>query len=312
MKDQIIVGIIQDKPDYMNLSNSIEKAVNLISMAAQQGAELVVFGETWLCGYPAWLDTCPGINYWDHAPLKEVYAEIHRNALIIPGQEFDKLCQQAKQHNMVIVIGANEAVDSGKGNGSIYNSLLIINSDGELAVHHRKLVPTFTEKLLYAPGDGFGLKSISTSFGRIGGLICWEHWMPLSRYAMHESGEHIHVAVWPSVHEKHQLASRQYAFEGRCFVIAVGQIMHVRDIPAALELPGDLINKPDSLLLNGGSCIINPDGSFLMEPRFDSEGLIIQEISGISRLIEEKMTLDVSGHYNRPDIFNLQIDKTRT
>src|SRR5712692_5664499 len=120
-------------------------------------------------------------------------------------------CEAARDLKIAIVIGASERVDAGPGNGTLYNSLLTISEDGQLRNHHRKLVPTYTERLVWGNGDGRGLQAVSTSAVRIGGLICWEHWMPLARMAMHNSGEHIHVAVWPTVHELHQLASRHYA-----------------------------------------------------------------------------------------------------
>jgi predicted amidohydrolase len=212
---------------------------------------------------------------------------------------------------MVICIGVNEIVKTGIGNGTIYNSLLFIDANGSIVNHHRKLMPTFTEKLLYGIGDGHGLKASETHLGRIGGLICWEHWMPLTRQAMHNSGEHIHIAVWPWVHDIHQLASRHYAFEGRCFVVAVGQIMRVKDFPGELKLHDHLKNEPGELILKGGSCIIAPDGSYVLGPQIGDEGIIIHEITDLERIYKERMTLDTSGHYNRNDIFNFGINNER-
>ncbi len=311
MKKPVTVAIIQESPVFLNLGQSMEKALELIRKASGNGAKLIVFGETWLSGYPSWLDNCQDVNLWDHEPVKQVFALTHANSINVPGKETDQIGKLAKELGLTIVIGVNEKVESGKGNGSLYNSLLTITEDGRLANHHRKLVPTFTEKLVWAPGDGHGLNAVDAGFGRVGGLICWEHWMPQARQAMHESGEHIHVAVWPWVHDIHQLASRQYAFEGRCFVIAAGQILRAGDLPKGLKLKEDLPDDPEHLLLKGGSCIYAPDGSCLLEPQYDRNETIIIEIPDLEMTQRERMNLDVSGHYNRPDVFSLDINRKR-
>ena len=311
-KKSIKIGIVQSGAVHLDIERRMEKAVSLVEEAVKKGAELVVFGETWLSGYPSWVDQCPEVAYWGHEPTKEVFARMYKNSVNVPGKETKIFCDLARKHHIVICIGVNETVKTGIGSGTIYNTLLTIDANGEIVNHHRKLMPTYTEKMLYGTGDGFGLKASETHLGRIGGLICWEHWMPLTRQAMHNSNEHIHIAVWPWVHEIHQLASRHYAFEGRCFVVAVGQIMRVKDFPKELKLPQHLENKPDELSLKGGSCIIAPDGSYILEPQFDTEGVIIQEITDLERIYKERMTLDTSGHYNRPDVFDFSGHKKRT
>ena len=142
MKKSVVVGIIQDSPVYLDLDKSMEKAEILVKKAASKGAELIVFGETWLSGYPAWLDTCDEVNYWDHEPVKELFARTHQNSIEIPGKETNLLCKLAKQLKITIVIGVNAKNTTGKGNGSLYNSLLTITQEGKIANHHRKLVPT--------------------------------------------------------------------------------------------------------------------------------------------------------------------------
>ncbi|MDQ2659411.1 MAG: carbon-nitrogen hydrolase family protein, partial [Verrucomicrobiota bacterium] len=170
---------------------------------------------------------------------------------------------------------------------------------------------TYTERLVWGQGDSGGLRSVATPAGRVGGLICWEHWMPLARQTLHLAGEQIHVAVWPTVHEMHQLASRHYAFEGRCFVLAAGLIMRARDLPAELAPPPDLVGKPESFLLRGGSAVIAPNGRCLVESCFEEEKTIIAEID-LQMVEEERMTLDVAGHYSRPDLFDFRLrDLTR-
>ncbi|MDQ3119244.1 MAG: carbon-nitrogen hydrolase family protein [Verrucomicrobiota bacterium] len=306
MPDPVPVAIIQHAPVFMDLAASMAKAATLIAEAARDGARVVTLGETWLPGYPAWLDYCGGMALWDHAPTKAVFARLRQNSILVPGKETEQLAQLAGDHHLTLVIGVNERVDTGPGNGTLYNSLLTFNPEGALANHHRKLVPTHTERLVWGQGDGGGLDSVATPAGRIGGLICWEHWMPLARQALHVAGEQIHVAVWPTVHEMHQLASRHYAFEGRCFVLAAGLIMRVKDLPAELGAPPNLADQPESFLLRGGSAIIGPNGRYVVEPCFDQEKIITAELDPAA-VDEERMTLDVTGHYSRPDIFDLQV-----
>lgn len=307
MTSSFKLAIVQEGPVYLDLPRSIEKMVGIIQDAAAEEAELVVFGESWLTGYPAWLDHCSGYAIWDHEPTKAVFSRMYQNSITVPGPETDMLCKLAKEHKMVIVSGVNEVVNKGPGNRTIYNSMIIINADGQIANHRRKLMPTYTEKLLYGLGDGKGLEAVDTHIGRIGGLICWEHWMPLTRQAMHNSGEHIHIALWPRVHEMLQIASRAYAFEARCYVIAVGQIMYGRDFPQELDLPEHISNHPGGVVLNGGSSIIGPDGQFLLEPQYDMDGTFYCEMDGLDQIIKESMTLDVSGHYQRTDVFDFKI-----
>ena len=212
------------------------------------------------------------------------------------------MAQWAKDLQLTIVIGINEVLGKSGGGGTIYNSLLTFDENGVLVNHHRKLVPTYTEKLLYGLGDSRGLKTVETSFGKLGGLICWEHFMPLTRQAMHQQGEVVHVAVWPSVHEMLQVGSRHYAFEGRCFVIAAGQIIRVKDLPTELELPEHLKNEPEKMLCYGGSCVIAPNGQYLLEPQLHTEGVLICDLDNLQQVYGERMALDVVGHYARPDV----------
>jgi len=308
MSEKIKVAIIQASPVFMNLEASLAKAVELIGQAARAGANLVALGETWLPGYPAWLDHCPGAALWNHEPTKRVFARLRQNSVVMPGKETVRLGEAAREHNLILVIGINERVAHGPGNGTLFNSLLTFGPDGKLLNHHRKLVPTYTERLVWGQGDGEGLEAAETPLGRVGGLVCWEHWMPLARQALHVSGEHIHVAVWPTVHEMHQIASRHYAFEARCFVLAAGLIMRVSDLPHELSVPAELVGSPDKLLLRGGSAIIAPDGQYIAGPVYDEETVLAAEID-LSQIDQEKMTLDVSGHYHRPDVFDLGIKK---
>ena len=296
------VAIAQAAPVFLNLEESVEKAVRLTAEAAAKGARVVAFGETWLPGYPAWLDLCPGAASWDHPPAKRAHARLVENSAVIPGPETDRLCAAAREHAVVLVIGVHERVAAGPGHGTLYNAQLVVGPDGTILSRHRKLVPTHAERLVWGPGDGGGLEAVATPVGRVGTLICWEHWMPLARQAMHESAEEIHVACWPTVRDMYQVASRHYAFEGRCFVLAAGLITAARDLPSDLELPPDLKGRPDALVCAGGSCIIAPDGALLAGAVFDREEILIADLD-LGRIAEESMALDVTGHYNRPDVF---------
>jgi len=300
------VALVQASPVFNDLPASLDKAVGLIGEAAKMGAKLVAFGECWLAGYPAWLDLCPNVALWNHAPTKNVFAAMRQNSWIVGGLETATLAKAARENKVTVVIGANERVDSGIGNGTLYNALLTFDETGALVNHHRKLVPTYTERLVHGQGDGDGLNAVATGAGRVGGLVCWEHWMPLARQAMHNAGEQIHVAVYPTVHEMHQIASRQYAFEGRCFVLAVGLIMAASDLPNDLLPPTNA--DANALVLGGGSCLIAPDGSFVIKPVFDREEILTAEID-LSQIDREKMTLDVSGHYQRRDVFAFEINQ---
>ncbi|HEU4402027.1 MAG TPA: carbon-nitrogen hydrolase family protein [Candidatus Polarisedimenticolia bacterium] len=302
----IRVAAVQAAPVFLDLGGSVDKAVRLIGEAAGRGARVVGFGETWIPGYPAWLDLCPGAAVWDHPPAKRAYARLLENSVVIPGPETERLAEAARQHETVVVMGVHERVRPGPGHGTLYNTQIVFGGDGSILNRHRKLVPTHAERLVWGQGDGTGLEAVATPWGRVGTLICWEHWMPLARQVVHESAEEIHVAAWPAVPEMYQVASRHYAFEGRCFVLAVGQIIAARDLPRDLEPPPHLKGKPEALLYNGGSCIIAPDGSLLAGPVFDREEILIADLD-LGRIAEESMALDVTGHYNRPDLFEFRL-----
>jgi predicted amidohydrolase len=299
------VAAVQAAPVYTDLARSVEKASSLIAEAASLGSKLIVFPETWLPGYPAWLDCCRDVALWDHQPTKKVFARLMENSVIVPGPVTDALSKAAREHGVVLNISVHERVVEGPGRGTLYNTMLTIGSDGDLLNRHRKIMPTYTERMIWGQGDGSSLHAVATDAGRIGGLICWEHWMPLARQVLHESGEDIHIAAWPQVKEMNLIASRHYAFEGRCFVIACGAIMKPRELPPELEAIESLKLNPDSFVLNGGSAIIAPDGSVLAGPLFNQEAILTADLD-LSRITEENMSLDVTGHYSRPDIFDVK------
>lgn len=296
------VAAVQAAPVYLDLEASLDKARRLIAEAASTGARIVVFPETWLPGYPAWLDCCRDVALWDHPPMKRLFARLRENSVEVPGPVTATLAASAKEHEVVLNVSVQERVAEGPGRGTLFNTMLTFGPDGALLNRHRKIMPTYSERLIWGAGDGSSLKAVDTGQGRVGGLICWEHWMPLARHALHSSGEDVHVAAWPQVKEMNLVASRHYAFEGRCFVIACGGTLRFRDLPPELEVAESLAGRPDALVLNGGSAIIGPDGSLLAGPAWEEEVILTAELD-FARIAEESLTLDVTGHYHRPDIF---------
>lgn len=288
------------------LEAGLERTRQLTREAAAGGAQLVLFPETWLPGYPAWLDVCRDVGLWDHPPTKAVFARYRAESVDVAGPSGQALAAIARDSNVTLVVGVSERVASGPGYGTLYNSLLTYGPDGVLLNHHRKLMPTYTERLVWGQGDTSGLRAVDTPHGRVGGLVCWEHWMPLSRQALHDSGEDLHIAVWPTVQERHQIASRHYAFEGRCFVLAAGSLMRASALPVELERDPERAGDDEMFVLRGGSAIINPRGEYLAGPVFD-ESTILRASLDFTLLDEERMTLDVSGHYSRPDAFNFSV-----
>ena len=303
------VAAVQAAPVYLDLARSVEKAIRLISGAASQGAELIVFPETWLPGYPAWLDCCRDVALWDHPPVKKVFARLMENSVVVPGPATEALAAAARDQGVVLNISVHERVIEGAGRGTLYNTMLTFGSDGSLLNRHRKIMPTYTERMIWGQGDGSSLHAVDTDAGRIGGLICWEHWMPLARQVLHDSAEDIHIAAWPQVKEMNLIASRHYAFEGRCFVIACGAVMKASELPAELEPIESLKQALDSLVLNGGSAIISPDGSLLAGPVFNEEVILTADLD-LSKIAEENLALDVTGQYSRPDIFRVMLRRT--
>ena len=313
MTATVRVAIAQDEVA-SDLAQGIELTNARAADAARAGAALVVFPETWLPGYPAWLDVCRDAGLWDHPPVKAVFRRMAEQSVVVDGASGHELGAIARRHRIAMVIGIVERVDRGPARGTLFNSLLTFGPDGSLLNHHRKLVPTYTERLVWGPGDGAGIRAvdvpIQSSYARVGGLVCWEHWMPLSRQALHNSGEDIHVAAWPTVKEMLQIASRHYAFEGRCFVLAAGSLMRASALPTELEPHPAIVSSGDEFVLRGGSAIIAPNGSYLCEPVYDAPRLLVADLDlGLTK--EESMSLDVSGHYSRPDVFAFEINPGR-
>ena len=280
-----------------------DNTVRLAERAADSGARLIVFPETWLPGYPIWLDVCRDLNLWDSPALKSVFASYAQASVALGDETCHALTALARRLRCALVVGLSERGRAGDGPGTLYNSVLTFGEDGTLLNHHRKLMPTHTERLVWGLGDNAGVRTTIVAGVPVGSLICWEHWMPLPRQALHEAGEVIHAALWPMVKEMNHVASRHYAFEGRCFVLAAGAIMRTDALPAGLTLADGMATN--GLLLRGGSAVIGPDGSYLVDPVYDREEVLVADLP-LRRVVEEQMTLNVAGHYSRPDCYQLR------
>jgi predicted amidohydrolase len=302
------VAIAQASPALLDGPASVETVRDRIAAAGRDGVQLLAFPETFVPGYPFWADAGT-FGRWEHGPSKEVHRRLLDNALEVPGEATGRIGQACADAGVVAVVGVHERDRRGR---TLWNALLTFDADGRLAGHHRKLVPTFGERMVWMQGDAAGLRVHRTAAGPVGGLICWEHWMPAPRQVLHDGGEAVHVAAWPHVREAYLLASRHYAFEGRCFVLAAGMVLHRDQVPA--DFPADLMppaeDMPDGFLLAGGSCILGPGAEMIAGPAGPEETLLAAELD-LERIGAESLSLDTGGHYARPDLFRLQVDRRR-
>ncbi len=308
MENILKVALGQISPVWLNKVATLKKIEATIKNAAKEKAELIVFGEALLPGYPFWLALTDGAQ-WDKKVNKELHAHYVRNSIQIEAGELDSICQLAKEHKIAVYLGIMERAKN-RGGHSIYASLVYINQEGEIKSVHRKLQPTYDERLTWAPGDGNGLQVHSLKQFTVGGLNCWENWMPLPRAALYGQGENLHIAVWPgSVHNTKDI-TRFIARESRSFVISVSSLMQKSDFPDDTPHLNAILAKAPETLANGGSCIAGPDGEWVIEPVLKKEGLIFQNLD-FNRVYEERQNFDPVGHYSRPDVTKLKVNRER-
>ncbi|MDC0007060.1 carbon-nitrogen hydrolase family protein [Winogradskyella sp.] len=308
MHSTLKIAMAQIAPVWLDKSATLKKIENSIIDAAKQKCELVVFGEALLPGYPFWLALTGGAE-WNTKLNKELHAHYVQNSICIEKGELDSVCKLAKTHNIAIYLGIIER-PTDRGGHSIYASLVYINEDGFIKSVHRKLQPTYDERLTWSPGDGNGLKVHDLKAFRVGGLNCWENWMPLPRTALYGQGENLHIAVWPGSDHNTKDITRFIARESRSFVVSVSSLMSNADFPKNTPHIDAILKNAPKVLANGGSCIARPDGEWLVKPVLHKEGLIIQTID-FNRVLEERQNFDVVGHYSRPDVTKLTVNTER-
>ena len=304
---QLSVAIVQSAPVPLAVGDGIAKAVKLAREAIRGGAELVAFGETFLGGYPLWLDEAPGAALWDHPGTKALHRIMLEQAIVANDERLLPMQELVDESGAIISIGTHERIRQ-----SLYNNQLTFRP-GQPVLDHRKLEPTHGERLIWMRGDGSTIGVHQAGWGTVGSLICWEHWMPLARAAMHNLGESVHVAAWPTVREEYAIASRHYAMEGRCFVLAAGLVQTKDDLLDGLERVGgdsaarELLTAIEGNVLNrGGSLIAAPDARIVTQAGAGEE--ILYATLDLSEIGATLTSLDTDGHYSRPDVFELSVD----
>ncbi|PSS10860.1 hypothetical protein M430DRAFT_69306 [Amorphotheca resinae ATCC 22711] len=304
------VAAVQASPVSFDLHGSLQKVAQFTAEAASQGAELVAFPEAFLSAYP-WRYAFDATIGTREPRGRQWYAKYYESSLAVPSPEFDTLCGIARENKVILSIGIIE-----KDGGTLYCCALLIGKDGALLSKHRKLIPTAAERLVWGRGSGDGLEVVDTEYGKVGGLICWENYMPAARLALYQRGVQIYIA--PNADDLPAwVASMQHiAKEGRCFVISVNQFCKVSDFPADYPpfTPGHHDRNPeglpwakDDILNHGRSCIVGPLGEFIVEPLVDKEGILYATLN-LTELAESRMDFDPVGSYSRPDIFQLSVN----
>lgn len=309
MKDSTLtIGMAQISPVWLNRELTTEKVEATMERAAEKNVALLVFGEGFIPGYPFWLNLCGGAR-WETDLNKKLYSHYVSNAVSIEKGHLDGITQRSKKYGMAIYLGVIErALD--RGNHSLYCSLVFVNPYGEIKSVHRKLMPTYDERLVWGQGDGHGLRTHSLKGFTLGALNCWENWMPLVRASLYAQGVNIHCASWPGSVLNTRDITRFIAREGRTFVVSVSSLMRKSDFPSDTPYLEEVLSNAPDTLANGGSCIANPDGCWLVEPIVEQQGVFTAEVS-LSKVFQERQNFDPSGHYARPDVTKLKVNRKR-
>ena len=306
--DSLTVGLVQMAPVWLDRTRTLEKMLVQVAAAADAGCHLVAFGEALLPGYPFWLERTNGAVF--NSPVqKEIHAHYLDQAVQIEAGHLDALCGAAHTHGIAVIAGCIER-PADRGGHSLYASLVYIAADGVIQSVHRKLMPTYEERLAWSPGDGHGLRVHRLGAFTVGGLNCWENWMTLARAALYGQGEDLHVANWPGSRRNTQDITRFIAVEARSFVLSVSGLMRKSDFPAGTPHLDVILAGSEDVLADGGSCVAAPDGSWVVEPVVGEERLIVATIDH-RRVREERQNFDPAGHYARPDVTQLIVNRQR-
>lgn len=300
------IAIIQRPPVLLDRQATLARAIQAVGEAAAADAALVVLPELFIPGYPSWIwRLAPGR---DGALTGQLHAQLQANAVDLASGDLEPLCEAARSHGLSIVCGLNEC-DRSLGGGTLYNSVVVIGADGALLNRHRKLMPTNPERMVHGLGDASGLRTVDTPVGRLGTLICWENYMPLARYALYAEGVEIYVAPTYDSGEGWLASLRHIALEGRCWVLGSGTVLRGSDIPDDFPGRDQLFADRDEWINDGDSVVIDPQGRIVAGPLHREAGILYAQIDR-ARVAQARRTLDVSGHYARPDIFDLQVRRT--
>ena len=298
------LAIVQKSPVVLDKNKTVALAVRLVDEAAAAGAELVIFSEAFIPGYPAWIWRLrPG---GDWGITEQAHARLLQNAVSMEGDDMTPLRAAAQRNKLTIVCGLNERDDS-LSRATLFNTVIVIGPDGDLLNRHRKLMPTNPERMVWGFGDASGLKVVDTPVGRIGTLICWENYMPLARYALYSQGVEIYIAPTYDSGDAWIGTLQHIAREGRCWVVGSGNLIKASDIPADFPDRERLYPDPNEWVNGGDSVVIAPGGDIVAGPLRKEEGILLAEIDS-ARAAPAKRALDVVGHYSRPDIFTLHIN----
>lgn len=304
----IKVGLAQIAPIWLNKVETIKKVAEYIKKAGSESCDLVTFGESLIPGYPFWIELTDGARF-NSKRQKEMHAHYLKNAVQIENGDLELLQKACAKNKCACIVGTIELA-ANRGNHSVYCSLVYIDKAGVIQNVHRKLVPTYEERLSWSPGDGYGLRVQKLGAFTVGALNCWENWMPLSRTALYGMGEDLHVAIWPGgLHNTFDL-TKFIAKESRSYVISVSGLFRKQDVPDNIP-NADLIRQNcNEIHANGGSCLVGPDGNFIIEPVVNDEVLLTAEIDH-TKVLEERQNFDPTGHYSRPDVTQLIVNRER-
>jgi nitrilase len=302
------VAAAQARPCWLDPDATTEKVVTWLQDAAAQGVQLVAFPETFLSGYPFWLEHTNGARF-DHAPQKRAYAAYLEAAVEMDGPQVRQITAAAQDLGVFVYLGTTERATS-SARGTVYATLVGIDPQAGVVSTHRKLMPTYEERLVWGTGDGHGLQVHRYAGTRVGGLNCWENWMPQARNALYAQGEELHVSVWPGNPRNTADITRFIAIEGRVFSLAANGLLSLSDVPTHFPLYAELQEAGVTDYCRGGSAVAAPDGSWVVEPVVGEERLVVADLD-LRRVAEERQSFDPTGHYSRPDVFTVQVDRRR-